>query len=179
MNLEELIKNRKDELNLDTPPPELWDDLKKEWKNDKSSPFSWWKVAAVIFITTSIGLLVHNITLQNTVDELASLGDISSEYREMENGYITQINELESEIPIKDLKSSQDFNWIIEELNTLEEVNELYRQDIGKINEQQLVGVLIDYYEKKIKLLRKLELEIKRANKFKNNEETDNNSISM
>ncbi|MEQ6165639.1 MULTISPECIES: hypothetical protein [unclassified Ekhidna] len=179
MNIEDLIKKRKENLDIDSPPSDLWDGIKKDWKKEKSAKFSWWKVAAVIFIATSVGLLIHNISLQNTVDELASLGDISTEYRELENNYVSQINQLEADIPMKELKSSEDFQWILEELKTLEEVNKLYRQDIGKINEEQLVGVLVDYYEKKIKLLRKLELEIKRANKFKDNEETDTDSIRM
>ncbi|WP_424961122.1 hypothetical protein [Ekhidna sp.] len=179
MNIEDLIKKRKENLDIDSPPPDLWDGIKQEWKNEKSVKLSWWKVAAVIFITTSVGLLIHNISLQNTVDKLASLGDISTEYRELEDNYVSQINQLEANIPMKELKSNEDFQWIQEELKTLDEVNKLYRQDIGKINEEQLVGVLVDYYEKKIKLLRKLELEIKRANKFKDNEETDTDSIRM
>ena len=177
MNIEEIIKKRKDQLEIESPPSELWDGIKKDWKKEKS--FFWWKVAAVIFITTSFGLLMHNISLQSQVEELASLGDISEEYRSIENDYISQINELESSIEITQVKSEDDYSWIFEELNNLEEVNKLYRKDIGKINEDQLVGVLIDCYEKKIRLLKKLELEIQRTNKFKNDEETNTNSFSL
>ncbi len=177
MNIEELIKKRKDQLDVETPPAELWDGIRKEWKSEKH--FSWWKVAAVIFITTSLGLLLHNISLQSQVEELATLGDISDEYKRIEDSYLTQINELESSIEITQAKSQNDFNWIFEELQTLDEINQLYRKDIGKINEDQLVGVLIDCYEKKIRLLSKLELEIKRTNKFNNDEETHTNSVNL
>ncbi len=177
MNIEDYIKERKDNLNIDTPPEGLWNEIKKDWKPDKS--FSWWKAAAVIFIATSLGLLLHNISLQNQVEELATLGDISEEYRDIENDYLQQINTLESAIEINEAKSQEDFSWVFEELDALDDINELYRQDIGKINEEQLVGVLVDYYEKKIRLLKKLELEIKRTNKFKNNEETNTDSINI
>lgn len=177
MNIEEAIKNRKDQLDVDTPPPELWDDIRKDWKKERKP--GWWKVAAAIFIATSLGLLIHNISLQNQVEELASLGDLSEEYRDLENNYITEIKNIESSIPIVEVKSQNDFQWIFEELETLDQINILYRQDIGKINEKQLVGVLIDYYEKKIRLLKKLELEIRRTNKLNNNEETDINSVSL
>ncbi|MEP1033193.1 hypothetical protein [Ekhidna sp.] len=177
MNIEDLIKQRKEQLDVETPPTEMWDKIKKDWKSEKN--FSWWKVAAVIFIATSLGLLLHNISLQNQVEELATLGDISEEYRSIENSYLTQIIALESSIEINQARSQDDFKWIFEELNTLEEINRLYRNDIGKINEDQLVGVLIDCYEKKIRLLRKLELEIQRTNKFKDDEETNNHSIRM
>lgn len=177
MNIEELIDKRKSQLDLDTPPVELWEDIKKDWKPERS--FSWWKVAAVIFITTSIGLLLHNISLQNQVEELATLGDISEEYRSIEDAYVMQINEIESGIEINQAKIQEDYSWIFEELNTLEEINTLYRKDIGKINEDQLVGVLIDCYEKKIRLLKKLELEIERTNKFNNDEETNTDSVNL
>ena len=177
MNIEELIKKKKEQLDVETPPAELWNGIKKEWKSEKS--FSWWKVAAAIFICTSLGLLLHNISLQNQVDELATLGDISEEYRSIENSYITQINELESNIEISQVKSQDDFSWIFDELDALDEINKLYRRDIGKTSEEQLVGVLIDCYEKKIRLLKKLELEIKRTNKFNNDEETYTNSTRL
>lgn len=179
MNIEDIIKKRKDQLDVETPPAELWDGIKKEWKPQPKQSMQWWKVAAVLFITTSIGLLLHNITLQNKVEELASLGDISAEYKKLERDYISEINSLESSIPIKQVKSEEDYAWIFEELETLDRINMVYRQDIGKIKEDQLVGVLIDYYEKKIRLLRKLELEIQRTNKINENEETNTNSISL
>ena len=178
MNIEEIIKNKRDQLDVDSPPPELWGEIKKDWKKENLYG-SWWKVAAVIFITTTLGLLLHNISLQNKVEELASLGDISEEYRGIENDYITQIKSIESSIPISQAKTQNNFQWIFEELETLDQINTLYRQDIGKISEKQLVGVLMDYYEKRIRLLKKLELEIKRTNKLNNNEETDTNSISL
>lgn len=179
MNIEDLIKNRKNKLDVEQAPPELWDKIKSEWKDEKQPGFSWWKAAAIIAISLSIGLLIHNQTLQNKVDQLASLGDLSEEYRVVEQGYITQINQLESTIPIGSAMEQEDFEWIFEELNMLDEINEIYRSDIGKINEEELVGVLIDYYEKKIRLLRKLELEIERTNKIEQDETTNTDSITI
>ncbi|WP_421765268.1 hypothetical protein [Ekhidna sp.] len=178
MNIEDLIKNRKDQLAIESPPKDSWDMIQKGWKK-KQPGFSWWKVAAVIFISTSIGLLIHNISLQNQVETLASLGDISEEYKQIENSYITQINEIESSDEIQKARYQSDYSWIFDELKTLEEVNELYRNDIGNVDENLLVGTLIDHYEKKIRLLKKLELEIKRNNKIEENEKDNNTSVSM
>lgn len=177
MNIEEHIKNRRDQLDIENPPADTWNGIKSEWK--KESSVSWWKVAAVLFIATSVGLLLHNISLQNQVDELASLGDISEEYKAIEDNYVAQINQLESNIELSKVRSQEDFSWIFEELMALDEIDKLYRKDIGKISEEQLVGVLIDCYEKKIRLLSKLELEIRRTNKFNDNEETNTNSINL
>ncbi|MEO1253845.1 MAG: hypothetical protein AAFY41_03025, partial [Bacteroidota bacterium] len=178
MNIEDLIKHRKSELDIETPPPELWNNIQKEWKSEKRT-FQWWKMVAVISITLTIGLLINNWTLQKKVDELASLGDISEKYKKVEDDYISQINQIESSLPIKEIRSKKAYKWITEELNTLEQVNLIYRKDIGSISEDQLVNVLIDYYEKKIRLLKKLELEIKRANKFKEHEENTTDNIRL
>ncbi|WP_425391303.1 hypothetical protein [Ekhidna sp.] len=179
MNIEELLRNRKDQLDQDSPPPELWDNIKTDWKSEAKHPIHFWKIAAVIFITCTIGLLFHNITLQNRVDQLATLGDISEEYRIIENNYLAQINEIESQIPINEVKGKSDFEWIFQELHTLEEVNKLYRRDIGSIHEDQLVNILIDHYEKKIRLLKKLELEIERTNKIEHNEKNTTRSVNI
>jgi len=132
-----------------------------------------------VFIAATLGLLIHNIRLQQEVETLASLGDLSEEYQEMENDYLLQINQIETSLSIEEVKSNEEYQWMFEEMAALEEVNDLYRQDIGKINEDQLVEVLIDYYEKKLRLLKKLELEIKRANKYNRDEEMDSNSVRM
>ena len=127
----------------------------------------------------SFGLLIRNFTLQQTIEELASLGDISEEYQEIEENYLVQINQLQNSLPLEELKLREDFSWIFEELENLEEVNQLYRADIGTINNEELIAVLIDYYEKKLRLLKKFELEIKRTQKTENNETTDTSTYSI
>lgn len=178
MNIEDLIKKRAERLDVESPPPELWDGIKKEWKNERSSTI-WWKAAAAIFIITSAGLLFHNTLLQQQVEELSSLGDISEEYQNLEQGYIQQVNLLEESLPMEELKQDSDFSWAFEELDLLEEVNAMYRADIGKADTEQVVSVLIDYYEKKLRLLKKLQLEIERKNKLKNDETITTDSITI
>ncbi|WP_462250036.1 hypothetical protein [Ekhidna sp.] len=177
MNIEELIKSKKNQLDVEDPPAELWGEIKNDWKPERR--FSWWKAAAAVFLAISIGLLIQNLSLQDQMNQMASLGDISDEYRTIERSYITQINDLESQIEIDQARNEEDFKWIFEEMETLDEVNSLYRQDIGKIDDELLVGILIDHYEKKIKLLKRLDLEIKRTQKFKTDEETNTRSINL
>ena len=179
MNIEDLIKQRKNDLDLEQPPADSWEVIQKQWKSQPPTRFNWWKVAAMVLLTLSLGLLIRNQTLQEQVSELASLGDISETYQQVEDDYLMQINQIETEISFEEVAQDEDMAWMVEELKVLDEVNDLYRQDIGKINEDQLVEVLIDYYEKKIRLLRKIQLEIERSNKFKNNENNFNDDISM
>lgn len=182
MQIEDLIKQQRDELDIENPPTELWDNIRKEWKGEKFSkqPIYWWKVAALIFITTSFGLLLYTFSLHNKVEKLASLGDISAEYKEVQVKYEQEIATLESSVPIQNVKQDDDFFWITQEMKTLEEINQLYRKDIGKAADQaQLVEALVDYYEKKINLLKKLELEINRTQKFIKDEKDTTDTISL
>lgn len=181
MRIEDIIKKQRDQLDVESPPDELWEGIKADWKKEpKTSSFQWWKVAAIIFISTSAVLLIYSLSLRNQVNQLASLGDISEEYQTIEKEYQSEIVNLESSINIQEVSENEDFQWIVDEMKTLEEINELYRRDIGQAaDQQQLVAALIDYYEKKIKLLRKLELEINRTQKFNNNEEDNTDTVSI
>lgn len=171
MKIDDIIKNKRDQLDVEQPPTDLWEGIKKEWKQESKPSYVWWKIAAILFLASTFALIIHTQSLQNQVDKLASLGDISKEYNVLEKNYQSQIMVLETSISFDKMNEDNDFSWLIDELNTLEGVNKMYQQDLGRgIAKEQLVGVLIDYYEKRIKLLKKLNMEIERAEKIQNNE---------
>lgn len=163
--IEDQIKDKREQLDIETPPVELWDGIREGWKKSekKQSDFQIWKVAAAILFATTIGLLGYSISLKDEVEELASLGDISPEYQKIEAAYQSEIAQLTGMLSIDDLANSAEYAWVTEEMQILEEINQQYRKDIGEDADQELlVRALLDYYEKKIRLLKKLELEIKR-----------------
>ena len=179
MKIEDLLNERKNQLDVEEPPLEAWDQISKGVSKEQHSVSMWWKVAAILLVALSLGLLVNNQILKGEVEKLASLGDLSEEYSSIENDYLTQINQIEKAIPIVQLKNKDEYQWLFEELSLLEEINTMYRSDIGKVDDAQLVRILIDYYEKKIKLLKKLELEVERNSKQIKNEATTNDHISI
>lgn len=181
MRVEEIIKTHRAKLDIENPPADAWTGIRDQWKNDpKPQSNQWWKAAAAIFIASTIGLLMYSFSLQQKVNELASLGDISEKYLTMEEEYQAEISQLESSINLAEVSQQEDFSWITQEMQTLEEINDLYRKDIGKAADQdQLVNALIDYYEKKIRLLKKLELEIDRTQKSNKDEKDDNNPLRI
>ncbi len=165
LDIEQQLRDKRDRLDMEEPPKALWNNIRSEWQKPQpqSGLVVWWKVAAVLFLISSIALLVHNVVLQQEVDELASLGDISKEYRKIERSYQREINQLTSSLPLEEIIDQEEFAWMMEELEALEEINEHYRKDIGKaVDQDRLVNALMDYYEKKIRILRKLQLEINR-----------------
>lgn len=113
MNIEDLIKKRSEELDQDRPPDDLWGKIHKDWRLSRKPMLHVWKVAAMVLLSISLGLIINNVYLRNEIDELATLGDISDNYREMENTYITQINQMESLISLDEVKSNEDLSWQI------------------------------------------------------------------
>jgi len=180
MKIEELLNKRKRKLDIETPPGELWQAIRDDWKNEpKPTYYNWWKVAAILLMICSLSLLGYNLSLQNRVEKLASLGDISEKYEQLEKDYLSQISAIEEKILIDKVKQQEDYSWIFDELSIIEKVNDTYRADLGKgVNDEQLVQVLIDYYEKRLRLLKKLELEIKRTQNQNRNEKNLTRTIN-
>ena len=170
MQIEELIKQRRDRLDLENPPEELWQGIQKGWKRQPGFPV--WKYAAILLIGVSTALVFYSLNLQKQVNQLATLSDISEDYRKLEHEYVTQISLLEERLDLHDLTSQSEFDWLLNELRLLDEVNEVFIKDLSTAApEEQVVKAIIDYYEKKIRILNKIEQEQKRSQ----HETIDNN----
>jgi len=164
--LEDIIKENQHKLDVDEVPSDAWSGILKEWKGRNASRdySNWWKIAAVLFFLSTAALIVYNIGSGNqATNQLASLGDISKEYKKMEKAYVSEINAIQTTINFDETTGYEDLEWLFQELEELDKINEIYRKDIGEVvNQERLVNALIDYYEKKLRLLRKIQLEINR-----------------
>ncbi len=169
-DIEKYIKDHRQELDVEHPPQIVWDKIESAISLDSGShpKSNWmWKAATVSLLVVS-GFLFFLLNREWKSDELYSLGDISSEYREMEKNYQESIDLINASIPYDEI-DMEEFGWLIRELEYIESVNEEFRKDIEENADQdKLVEALIDYYEKKLKLLKKLEHEINRRNNEKN-----------
>lgn len=162
MQIEDLIKKRKNHLDLENPPDDLWQNIQKDWKKKPKYPI--WKYAAILFIGVSTGLIFYASTLQRQVNQLTALSDISEDYQRLEQDYIKQINILEGELDLNKLSSNEQFEWLLSELKLLDEINKIFLKDLStSAPEDRVVKAIIDYYEKKIRILNKIELEQKRS----------------
>lgn len=173
--IEQQLCDQLQQLDVEEVPESVWSGIQSKLPKPRKggSIQLLWKVAAVLFLATSITLILRNNSLEHQIEELASLGDISPEYRELETTYNNEINQLTSSLPMDQIINEKEFSWMIEEMKSLEEINRHYRKDIGKsVDQERLVDALIDYYEKKLRLLKKLELEINRQQNEKEHTST-------
>lgn len=147
-------------LNVEEAPDGAWEKIKTAVPGKKQVTH-WWRVAAVLFFISTAGILVWTMQNQQPAKSIA-LGDISREYKQLERHYQSDVQRLMSSISWTE-DDRTEFAWIFEELNLLDEMKVSYEEDLAKTGKtEQVVPILIDYYEKKIKLLKKLELEINR-----------------
>jgi hypothetical protein len=162
-DIEKMILSRRDHLDADNPP-DVWPDVRARWQPPrKKSWHQYWQVAAAIAVAFVIGAVLYSQDLWDDVERLATLGDISYEYKELERNYEAEIKQISSKLPMDDIKQDEELAWLLDELEALEEVNKEYRADIrANADREQLIRVLTDYYEKKIRLLRALEYEMNR-----------------
>ena len=164
-DFERYIKKNRENLDVEHPPEEVWQSVRREVGFDQRRRPGimphFWKIAALFLLTLSSVLAVLLFRSIND-HEMQSLGDVSYKYRVMEKKYEKEIRQLTSSLDLDKL-NDQEFAWMLEELETLDEINRKFRQDLTKnVNQDKVVRVLIDYYEKKIKLLKRIELEINR-----------------
>ena len=59
--IEDQIRDNREQLDVDIPPAEIWNNIREGWKKEgkPKTSFEWWKVAAAIFFVSTIGLLVY------------------------------------------------------------------------------------------------------------------------
>ncbi len=173
-DIEKLIRQKRKELDVESPPEQLWENIESNVRLNHHSQFGlFWKIAAVLFFGTTVTLLIILNSRGTEDNRLATLGDISEEYKALENDYQQVIQLIETELKIEE-KHRKEFPWLFEELEILEKVNQQYQQDLKlHKNNDQVIRPLIDYYEKKIKILKRIQLEI---NRRKNEKDTEINT---
>jgi hypothetical protein len=161
---EKTIRSKRTQLDSYEVPDGLWSKIKKESFSTSTGEnniqkLNYWKIAASILLLITSGLLIKLFTIEQSP---GSLGDLSPEYKSIELGYLAEIDQMYATLPIDQIDPA-DFEWLFTELATLDSVQQDYLKDLpNENNREKVIGVLIDHYEKKIKLLKKLELEINR-----------------
>lgn len=163
MNIDkEIAKHKNELLEFSAPPNGSWQSIKKAWHKKDSYTKPWiWAAAAVLIVT--VGFIGFEMG-KNAQPEF-SLASINPEYEPMERAYKNQIDSLSKElIPLKE-SDNESIKELWEEMNALDSALIPYKQDgILQIPERELIWVLTDHYEKKLRLLQRIQREMNRKN---------------
>jgi hypothetical protein len=72
-------------------------------------------------------------------------------------------------------EEKSEFGFLLDELKELDKVYKTYEEDLYKTGEnEQIINALLDYYEKKIRLLNRLSMEIEKQKNYETTIELKN-----
>ena len=163
-DLEKYLK--KNRLKLDAERPEadvIWEGIRSGMDKKAKFSLSWlWKVAAIfIFIISATYFIINEIkTKQITI---VSLADVSEDLGKQEAELKLIVDRKWEEIKPLLPKEKANLQFLLDELNELDKNYKTYEEDLSEtgVNEY-IITALLDYYEKKIKILSRLALEIEK-----------------
>jgi hypothetical protein len=162
--IEKYLKENRLMLDADQPDDErIWSRISNEIKNDNQYQSGWfWKIATVFLL----GVLISYVVLKETSKEqlvIVTLSDFSKESGQREAELKLIVDKKWEEItPLSEDEKSQ-FRFLFDELHELDKVYKTYEKDLSEIGgNEQIVNALLDYYEKKLKILNRLSLEIQK-----------------
>ncbi len=164
MQIKKYIDKNRIKIDHAEIPSELWDSISPHIKAPPKKRYPWYWAVAILVLALGIPLFWQMPLKEKDMPQQRQL--LPSSFLSLERNYRQELDSLNNRIPLAELQKDPDLNWIFNELSALEKINEKYRADIGRgVPEEELVKVLIDYYEKRLHLLIRIERELKRKEK--------------
>lgn len=172
-SFEKKVSELKHQIDFESAPDYVWNNINNavfEPKKNAIKKTFWLKMAAAVLLLISVtfgGLLYKQLQVDYQYQK--SMAAINPAFMEMELDYQNEILNLKNTIDLKEAKN-HNLSWLLEELQHLDEVERQFRKDFAKgITNEKVLKNLMDNYEKKLKLLHKIQKEINRRNHEKNN----------
>lgn len=163
-NLEKYLKEQRLRLDVENPEPDIvWEGIRNQLHQNKKQnlPQWFWKVAAIFLFVVSATYFVVNETSEKQV--VVQLSDISEDLGKQEASLQQVVNakweKVEQELP----ENNSEISFLLDELNNLDEIYATYQKDLNNtIDNEPVIHVILDYYQKKIKVLNRILLEIEK-----------------
>jgi hypothetical protein len=164
MSIKKYINQNRLGIDRTEVPSDLWESISGQIKAPPKRRIPYGRVAALLVIALAIPLMWNLQIKDQQVQPQNQL--LPSSFLSLEKNYSQELDSLEKRIPLVEVEKDQNLNWMLEELAALENINIKYRNDIGDgVPQEELIKVLIDYYEKRLHLLTRIERELKRKEK--------------
>ncbi len=112
------------------------------------------KAAVVTLLVTLSSLWTWDHFLRPDRNRMA-LGDVSKEYREVENYYLHQVNLMESEInSINFINNTEQKNMLTKELKNMDSVYIQLQKDLkANPDDERIINAMIEHYQTKLEVM--------------------------
>jgi len=131
------------------------------------------RAAVVAILVTLSSLYGFDHLIRPRLNNKMSLGQVSPEYREVENYYIKQVSFMENEITSLDVnKNPEQKKMLDQELKSMDSTYvELQKELKANPNDQRIIKAMIEHYQTKVDVMNYILSQLKQiSNETKNSE---------
>jgi cytochrome c-type biogenesis protein CcmH/NrfG len=137
------------------------------------------KAAVVTLLVTLSSLYTWDNFIRPESKRMA-LGDVSPEYREVENYYIHQVNLMENQISSVEFISDKEHKDVL--MNEIESMDSVYVQLQKELkanpNDERIINAMIEHYQTKLEVMTFIINQLK-AIRNENTNTTENEKVSI
>lgn len=160
-NIEDIIRNNKDFLEDAEPSTGHLErfnrKLEKRFKSSsiKRSIVPYLLKAAVVTLLITLSSLWTWDHFIRTGSSRMTLGQVSPQYREVENYYVHQVNLMEGEIVNVDLKNNPaQKSMLLKEMNSMDSTYVSLQKELkANPNDERIISAMIEHYQTKLEVM--------------------------
>jgi hypothetical protein len=180
--IEEIVRNNKDFFEDSEPSNGHFDrfnrklELRFQVAAPKRSIVPYLLKAAVVTLLVTLSSLYTWDNFIRPENKRMTLGQVSPEYREVENYYLHQVNMMESEIKNIDLNGNpEQKKMLLSELKSMDSTNVALQKELkANPNDERIINAMIEHYQTKLEVMTYIVNQLKTIrNENHNNQENE------
>ncbi len=185
-NIEDIIRNNKEYFDGAEPSEGHFERF--SWKLEKRCgqktlkrsivPYLL-KAAVVTLLVTLSSLWTWDHFIRSDRNRM-TLGDVSPQYKEVENYYVHQVNLMESELVNIDLKNNvEQKKMLVTEMRSMDSVYvQLQKELKANPNDERIINAMIEHYQTKVEVMSYIVSQLKAIrNENQNKKENEKSSL--
>jgi hypothetical protein len=185
-NIEDIIRNNKEFFDGGEPSDGHFErfnrklEIRFEEKTIKRSIVPYLLKAAVVTLLVTLSSLWTWDHFIRPERNRMTLGDVSPQYKEVENYYVHQVNLMESELINIDLKNnSEQKKMLFAEMNSMDSVYvQLQKELKANPNDERIINAMIEHYQTKVEVMSYIVSQLK-AIRNENQNKTKNEKTNL
>jgi hypothetical protein len=185
-NIEDIIRNNKEFFDGGEPSDGHFERLNRKLeirfgeKTIKRSIVPYLLKAAVVTLLVTLSSLWTWDHFIRPERNRMTLGDVSPQYKEVENYYVHQVNLMESELVNIDLKNNpEQKKMLFAEMNSMDSVYvQLQKELKANPNDERIINAMIEHYQTKVEVMSYIVSQLK-AIRNENQNKTKNEKTNL
>ncbi|MGE5420174.1 MAG: hypothetical protein ACM3UT_08310 [Chloroflexota bacterium] len=136
------------------------------------------RAAVVTLLVTLSSLWVWDNFLSSGSKRM-TLGDVSPEYREVENYYVHQVNMMEGELTNINFSNTEQKEMLLKEMKSMDSVYVSLQKELkANPNDQRIINAMIEHYQTKVDIMNYIISQLK-AIRNENQNMKENEKVSL